>query len=761
MGGPLAHLRVLDLTDDLGRFATKLLAESGAAVVRVHTGAGVTSGPPMATPIAAGAGLYDWWYDGGKRVVPLDLATPAGADAYRRLAAGADLIIEDEAPGRLAALGLDHADLVATNPTLVQVSLTPFGRTGPWAQWQSSDLVSAALGGVLSVSGTAERAINSWGRQNQHFGSFSAVNSGLAAVRAARVTGRGQLVDVALHEVIPSSMEHLWFEYFYDDHLPIPKIAVRQGSLHWLGAYVVVPCRTGWCMITPTPAPAPLLQWMAEHGIEGAAELVDADPSEILLQVGAVMDMTRRFALLKDSGELFTEGQARRVAFGEVQTVAQVAANPQFAFRGFIKEIPGTDVRRPGHPLVYSATPVDPPAAPVTAALDEVLAAWAPRRRPAPTGSELTKPLEGVRVLDFTWVLAGPFANRMLGDLGADIIKLQTAGRATLVNSPDFPYFPCWNRSKRSLAMDMKAPGALDLVRKLVEQADVVIENYSAGVLDRWGLDYATVRSWNPGIVYVTMSGPGHAGPWKNVLSYAPTVHALCGLTYLSNPPGRGDVGVGFSLNDHAAGFAAVYAVLAALEARTQTGEGQHVDMAQLEVGTYLVGAAVMDFLSNGREAHPVGNADAYGSFVVNDVFDTNDGEVALTVRDERDAAAARAVIGGDLDTLAAWCKDRTGREAMEALQAAGVPAGRVQNGHHLFIDDEQLRAREAFGTLPSDVFGDRPFDRYPARFSAMSLEPYRPAPNYLGEHAFEILGELAGMSEEDVAIAMGDGLLG
>ena len=205
------------------------------------------------------------------------------------------------------------------------------------------------------------------------------------------------------------------------------------------------------------------------------------------------------------------------------------------------------------------------------------------------------KPLEGLRVIDFSWVLAGPFATRIMGDLGADILKFQTAERATLVNSPDFPFFYVWNRSKRLVSLDMKRAEALAIIRKVVEQSDVLMENFSAGVLARWGLDYESVREWNPEIVYVTMSGPGHEGPWSNVITYAPTIHALCGLTYLSNPPGRSDVGPGFSLNDHAAGMASVVAVLAALESRRHTGEGQHIDIAQMETGTYLVGPAVLD----------------------------------------------------------------------------------------------------------------------------------------------------------------------
>ena len=142
-------------------------------------------------------------------------------------------------------------------------------------------------------------------------------------------------------------------------------------------------------------------------------------------------------------------------------------------------------------------------------------------------------------------MLAGPFATRIMGDLGADILKFQTAERATLVNSPNFPFFYVWNRSKRLLSLDMKRSEALAIIRKVVEQSDVLMENFSAGVLARWGLDYEAVREWNPELVYVTMSGPGHDGPWSNVITYAPTIHALCGLTYLSNPPGRSDVGPG------------------------------------------------------------------------------------------------------------------------------------------------------------------------------------------------------------------------
>ena len=160
--GALSGLRVVDLTGDTGRFATKLLAELGADVVRVGTG---SPGLPLADRAAAAlGGVADWWYDGGKRRCRLDLSTDEGRDAYRQLTAAADLVIETERPGRLAQLGIDYPDASAENPALVQVSITPFGRTGPRALWLGSDLVSAAMGGMMALTGLADRPLNVWGR---------------------------------------------------------------------------------------------------------------------------------------------------------------------------------------------------------------------------------------------------------------------------------------------------------------------------------------------------------------------------------------------------------------------------------------------------------------------------------------------------------------------------------------------------------------------------------------------------------------------
>ena len=769
--GPLAGLRVMDLTDDSGRFATKLMTEAGASVVCLGSGA---PGPDMA---AVTGGVLDWWYDGGKRGVDLDLESEEGRAGYRRLAARADLVVETEPPGRLTALGIDHPDLVADNPALVQISLTPFGRSGPRADWKTTDLVASALGGVLSLSGLPDEPVNPWGRQSFNLAGFTAAITALAALRDARRTGRGQLVDVSLHEAVLTSVEQLFFQYWFDDLLPYPKIAERQGSLHWIRAYQVVPARTGDLLVTPTPNAAGLLGWMVEKEIPEALELVAMPLAELAHSLPKILEAMAALARTEDAGTLFRQAQEKHIAFGEVQSVAQVAANPQHQFRGFFRtSVGGPAVTIPG-PLarfLRSGAP-DPEPPGVVASLGDVESEWdsSPWTRGRATPS--AKPLDGLRVLDLSHVLAGPMCTRVLGDLGADVVKVQTAERAVTVNDPNHPYFYTWNRSKRGVSLNMRHEGSVEVMRKLIEQSDVMIENFSAGVLERWGLSYEEVRKWNPGIVYVSMSGCGHQGPWSQLVTYAPTIHALAGLTYLSNPAGRTDVGPGFSLNDHAAGLAAAFSVLSALTERDATGEGQHVDISQMETGGYLIGPALVDYINNDREAQPVGNRDPFGQVVPNECYRTADGDwLAVSCRDdaewERLVATAGLKAGPELSSragrwdnidqvdslVAAWVGTIEAGPGQEILQGAGVPAGRIQNAGHL-MDDPQLLARGMWHTVDHDVFGPRPHHRYPALWERSDLEPYRPAPSYVGEHNFEVYGELLGLDESAVAEAMTD----
>ena len=286
-----------------------------------------------------------------------------------------------------------------------------------------------------------------------------------------------------------------------------------------------------------------------------------------------------------------------------------MAANPQFAFRGFYEDYAwdGPTVRRPGHPARMTGTPPPPlrPPEPTPVAVEELVAGWGAERGPGAGAAALAgrKPLEGLTIVDFTWVLAGPFATRMLGDLGADVLKFQTEERATQVNKDDYPYYYCWNRSKRSAMLNMKHPDALGVIRRVIEKADVLIENYAAGVLARWGLGWDQIHAVEPAARVHDHVGLRPRRPLEE-RDLLRADHPCVVRAHVPDQPARPpDVGPGFSLNDHAAGLVAATLVLEAIEARERTGEGQLIDMAQLEVGSFSIGPALLDHFANGKRA--------------------------------------------------------------------------------------------------------------------------------------------------------------
>lgn len=802
-GGPLAGVRVLDLSDSSGRLAGKLLAEMGADVVRLRAG---EPGPAMRS---VPGGLLDWWYDGGTTLLPLDLDADAGRRALRQLVRAADVLIETEAPGRLASLDLGQDRLAAENPRLVHVSLSPFGADGPRAGWQSTDLVMAAAGGILSVNGYPDEPVTIYGRQMDGTAGFYAALCALAGLRRARATGRGTWIDLSQQQAVVSCSEHLLMFWWWPEVLaPLgAPVASRQGALHWIRAYDVVPCKTGYCMVSPSAGGVPqLIEWMTERGHPPA---LPDDPALAGTPdaVAAFMSAIRSFALELDAHEVFLGGQARHVPFGEVVAIPDVAVNPQHQARGFLRpvEVDGGPVTVPGPLARFSATPCPPPQPPPVASVSpgsseqEVLSRWASSAGddgtdggddlrlgvpPAgsadgPAGDPAAPPLAGLRVIDFTHVLAGPFGTRVLADLGADVIRVQTESRAQGAHANDFPYSTMWARSKRSITLNMQHEGSVKVLRELVEQADVVIENFSAGVLDGWGAGWSELSAWNPRLIYVSMQGAGTDGPWRDYVTFAPTVHALCGLTALSGPEGRVDCGTGVAVNDHTSGLAAAVCVLAAIEARERTGRGQHIDLSQFEVGTYLVGPALVDWMANGREAKAAGTRDAFTDPVPNDVVRTRDDRwLAVTARDDADWARLAPVLGSPdgLTTvedrrrrrdevralLTAWAAARSADDAADALQAAGVPASAVQDASTLTQTDPQLRHRDWVVTVDSPLWGTQSIDRFPAVLhdadgTEVEIE-YRHSP-YLGEHNFEAYGELLGLDPDVIAEHMGEGL--
>jgi crotonobetainyl-CoA:carnitine CoA-transferase CaiB-like acyl-CoA transferase len=403
----------------------------------------------------------------------------------------------------------------------------------------------------------------------------------------------------------------------------------------------------------------------------------------------------------------------------------------------------------------------------------------------------LTGPLEGIRVLDFSHVLAGPFATRLFGDMGADVVKVMPAFRAVGSAGPPHPYHAMWNRNKRALSLDMSTPDGQDIGRRLAEKADVVVDNFAAGVLIRLGIGYEEVSVTNPGVIYLQMSGMGEGGPWSGFVTYAPTIHALAGLTYLTAVPDREDIGIGFSYNDHASGLHGAVAVLAALDARLRTGRGQRIDVSQFETGVNLAGPTLLDLFANGRAARPVANRLPYDDAAPHGVYPCA-GAKSDAIQDERWVAIAcmkedqwlalRRVMGepawaaelkfasstarvANLEALdrlvAGWTRTQLAEEVMERCQQAGVPAGVVQNGADMAEADPQLRHSSFLMELDETVPGlPRTFaDRLPLHFHATPANVYR-RPRLVGEDNATVMSDWLGLPASEVDRLAAEGTL-
>jgi crotonobetainyl-CoA:carnitine CoA-transferase CaiB-like acyl-CoA transferase len=320
----------------------------------------------------------------------------------------------------------------------------------------------------------------------------------------------------------------------------------------------------------------------------------------------------------------------------------------------------------------------------------------------------------------------------------------------------------------------MRSEKGIEVARALAAKSDIIIDNFSAGVLTRWGLDRASLHDANPGISVITMGGMGQDGPWKDMVTYAPTIHALTGLTYLTNPPGRHDLGYGFSLTDHLSGLAAALAALEALEYRERTGEGLSVDLSQYELGLGLMAPAIIDYFANGTDPEPVGNRHPFEAWAPHGIYRTagDDRWVAIAVRGDDEWRALCGVMGRDtlandprfathearvanqdaLDAeVEAWTAQRDRYDVAAQCQAAGIAAGPVQDAADLANTDPQLAARELFTTTRSERWGEYGLDAFPARFNGERPAPYD-AVHELGQDTFDVATQLLGLDDDQFA---------
>lgn len=393
-----------------------------------------------------------------------------------------------------------------------------------------------------------------------------------------------------------------------------------------------------------------------------------------------------------------------------------------------------------------------------------------------------TKILSGLRVLDFTRVLAGPYATRMLSDFGAEIIKIQSKKTATGADSNTSRYFNMWNRNKRSIALDLDYPEARELFLRLTALSDVVIENFSPRVMSNWRLTYERLKEVRHDLIMVSMSGMGQTGLWKDFIAFGPTIQALSGLTYLSSFSRSTPMGLGFAYADTIAGLYAAVAILAALEYRDEKGIGQYIDLSEYEALCTLLGPTFLDTFANHREVVPQGNypeyiqAAPYGcykcmgkdSWCVIAIFNDEEwqalskamGSPDWSRKEKFSSLPKRKKHAKELNQLLErWTTQYKAQELVDFLQETGVPCGAVQNAKDL-AEDPQLMERDYFVQLQHPVLGTTISDASPIKF-AESSGPYWKAAPLLGEDNQYVYIELLGLTERELTSYIKRGIVG
>lgn len=380
--------------------------------------------------------------------------------------------------------------------------------------------------------------------------------------------------------------------------------------------------------------------------------------------------------------------------------------------------------------------------------------------------------LTGVRILDFTWVVAGPVATRILADQGAEVIKVERRDSLDL-GTRRSGFTGNLFRGKHSTVINMADPRGIGIAQQLVAVSDVVIDNFSARVMRNWGMDYDSLKKIRPDIIAVSMSGFGHTGPHKDYVSYGPTLQALSGYTLLMRHAGKEPAGWGYSYADMAGGYSGALAVLMALWHRRRTGEGQFIDLSQFETISSLVGPALLNIVANNETSGPFGNRSQEAPAAPHGIYRCrgDDRWCAITVFTQDEWQAFCQVVGHPawtqdsrfttltsrldnqdaLDSyVEAWTSQRTAEDVMARLQQAGIPAGVVANGEDM-DRDPQLRARAYWATVTSPDEGEAILDGTPVKLSATPGGVAAPGP-LLGEHTDAVLQRLLGYSEEQIA---------
>ena len=786
----LKGFRALDLTDLSGQLCGRLLADLGMEVIKIE--------PPGGDPVrnlapfvkSADGKLLSTTFahlNAGKASKVLDLETDAGRAALRQLLETADVVIESFQPGELDAKGLGYKDLAAINPGIVMASISAFGQTGPKKNYACNDLVALAESGFLYISGDPSLApCKPPETQAYYFASLFATAGLLAALYRRERTGQGDHVDASMQETL-ATQEHiirLWANE--------KQILKRAGSQHGSVAPAkIFQCRDGFVYLYVTRQHWKLFLsvWKDHAAVFDTPDWLNnvyrrAHAEELNPAVEAFIG---KFTMAEITDLL----QAKGIPCVPVNTPMGFANDEHVRGRGFMAPVEHAgfgSTRQPAMPFVIDgARPAVGSVPPLDSWRDSSVKRVAPTKTTFAPNSD-SGPLDGMRIVSFDHVLAGPYGTTILAELGADVFKIESSKGGMdpfrffgTGEDPNLsPRFLEFNRNKRSFTVNLKHPKGQGVLHDLVAKADAVLDNYSVDVVERIGLSYDQLCRVKPDIVNLRMPGLGTTGPKRHFSTVGVNITSFTGLTYMWNHPGNTHPPIGSQtvFPDYVSGTLCAIIIISGVLHRDRHKKGAFIDLAQSEATAFMIGANLMEAASTGKDPEPVGNASI--AIAPHDCYPCKgeDRWCVIAAENEAQWTALAQLIGGGIGQdqrfktnaerlknsaalnaiIAQWTQDQDAFALRDQLQKAGIPGGAVQTGEDL-TNDPQLKERGFVVAVDNPRLGRVVLPNFPLHFANAKLTRRWEFP-VLGRDTEAVLRDVVGYDEATIAAHKRDGVL-
>jgi crotonobetainyl-CoA:carnitine CoA-transferase CaiB-like acyl-CoA transferase len=753
---PLGDLRVVEVSDRIaGGYCGKLLVDAGADVVKVEP----VTGDPLrrftvsgAVPPSGTDSPMFSYLNAGKRSV-----TTLSEDLLGR----ADVVIVTATRSTALERGIDPDALLDAAPNCIVVSISEFGWTGPWAERPATEFTLQAWSGLTGFRGDpAGPPISIGGEIGEYMAGAFAAYGALALRRRVRRGGPGGHLDLSMLEAITLMQSGEWL---HSQLLGVPPVkrSIEVPSIE--------PAKDGYVGISMVTGQ----QWLDFAAMVDCPEFTEIPELRFQLGRWAHRDWIREkigpWMRERTVDEIVALGQLFRLPIAPLGNGSTIPDMDHMRERGVYVENPG-GFRQPRAPWLMSVAAPAPlrKAPPVGGANDDSL--WPPRQSVRPTPSR-ERPLAGVRIVDLTAFWAGPSATHSLAAFGADVIKIESIQRPDGIRYSGgmrtdvddwWEYgwvFHAMNTNKRSVTLDLASDDGARLFKTLVSQADAVIENFSPRVMDQFELGADVLLALNPRLVMVRMPAFGLSGPWRDRVGFAPTMEQIAGLAWVTGMPDGPPIAPRGAC-DPLAGVHAAVALLAALEFAEETGTGQLVEVPMIESVLNVTGAQTIEFEVFGQVLSRQGNrghADA-----LQDLYRCagDDNWIAISAHTPDQRATLTDLMGGADTPISDWFATQDLETVVERLAGEGIPAAAVVSPS-LVTQNPQLRHRGFFERLDHPSTGEGLYPCPPfTRPDGTDTWLFR-APPTLGQHNYEVLTELCGLTAEDLERLAAQGVIG